>query len=635
MAQMLVWVEWILCIFAVLSIWYSVTDFKHAKKILIGRPLRTAELKSKRTKLHWLIALLILSGDLYTSVTYGPESAMTELASLGSKGVWIIIPITGTIVILLSILILSYIMGIVAYPNGGGAYAIAKDNFKAGWVPLIASSSLLIDYILTVAVSVCAGMEAIVSAYPILVPYETILAIFCVFILVVVNLRGLKEASRIFAWPTLGFMACMLTLIAAGLLDEFHNGFVKAATPQFGTLPEGFSILLVLKAFSSGCTALTGIETISNAVPVFQEPQQKNATKTYITIGIITAVTLLGFSFQLYVNGISEAANNTLVSQLASMYFGRGILYQIIMWFTFIALILAANSTFTGFSQLAAIVAEDGYLPRGLANRGDRLGFSNGIIILGAMASLLIVGFHAHTISLIPLFAIGVFISFSIAQYGLIRRWIKVKGRNWLLKLTVNMIGAIITSSVVLVFSITKFTGGAWIVLILLPIVIFFSLKIHRHYEEIAKEISLDASTFPIARKAITIVLVSGIQQIVNNSLSFAKSINSDVIAVYIGFDDEVIHEMEIKWENWGSPCRLVCLKSKYRSLIEPLARLIEVIQEKQDKGGGYIQVVIPEIFPVKWWQNLLHNHSALLLRVWLLHHKDIAVTTVPFHMEK
>ncbi len=635
MAHWLSWVEGLLIAFTVLAIWYAMTDIKQIKRMLIGRPLRTAELKGQQTKLHWIIALSILSGDLYTSITYGPESAMAELSVLGKNGIWLIVPIVILIIFLLCILILSYIMGIIAYPNGGGAYSIAKDNFKAKWIPLVASSSLLIDYSLTVAVSVSAAMEAIVSAYTKLLPYETLLAILCVFMLVFVNLRGIKESSNIFSWPMFAFMGCMITLITVGLADEFIGGVRKAATPEFGVFPEGFTTLLFLKAFSSACTALTGIETISNSVPVFRDPQQKNATKTYIAIGILTAATLLGFAFHLYVNGISSSPHNTLVSQLASTYFGRGILYQIIIWSTFIALILAANSTFTGFSQLAAIVADDGFLPRGLANRGDRLGYSNGIILLAAFASLLILGFHAHTNSLIPLFAIGVFLSFSVAQFGLIRRWLKVKGPYWQIKLVINIIGAIITSLVVVVFSVTKFMGGAWIILILLPIVISFSFAIHHHYEEIVKEISLEPDTFPVPGDMLTIVLVSGIQRIVNNSLSFAKSMNAKVIAVYIGFDDEAIHEMENKWKKWGSPCRLVCLKSKYRSLLEPLDRLIEVIEEGQERERGFVNIIIPELYPRKWWQTILHNHSALLLRVWILHHKNIAVTTIPFHMKK
>jgi amino acid transporter len=627
------WIEWIVGFCAVVSIWYSIHNFKGLKRKLLGRPLRTAELNSQHTKLHWFIALPILSADLYSSVSYGPESGLTELVALGPEAKWLLIPLTLATVTLLGILILSYIMGILAYPNGGGAYAIAKDNFKTKWISLVASSSLLIDYILTVAVSISAAMEAMVSAYNKLAPYETLLAVLCVFLLVIVNLRGVAESANIFAWPTLGFMACMIILIFVGFIDEFQHGFIKNATPHIGYMPKGLTTLLLLKAFSSTCSALTGIETISNSVPVFREPQQKNAIKTYIALGSITAITLLGFSFHLFVNGISVNPNNTMLSQLTSIYFGNGAVYQIIIWFTFVVLILAANSTFTGFSHLAAIVAGDGFLPRGLMNRGDRLGFSNGIIVLASLASLLIIGFEAHTYALIPLYAIGVFLSFTIAQFGLIRRWLKVKGPHWHVKLAVNMIGAVITTIVAIIFAVTKFLGGAWIVLVVLPIFVFFSFAIHRHYEEIALELKIDFDTIPITKQVLSIVLVSGVHRIVNNTLSFAKSINSNVIAVYIGYDDESIRNMERMWAEWGNPCRLVCLKSKYRSLLEPLARLIKIVEEKN--AGGIIHILIPQFIPIKWWHNLLHNHSALLLRVWFLQHKDIAITTVPYHLKK
>lgn len=628
--------ELLLTLLALAAIWFSVSNFNSFKRILIGRPMRTAELNAQHNKLFWFMALPILSADLYSSVSYGPESGMTELARLGYEAKWYIIPITISTIILLAILILSYIMGILAYPNGGGAYAIAKDNFKQRWVSLIASSSLLVDYILTVAVSVSAALEAVSSAYPAVAPYETILAILCVFILLVVNLRGVAESAKLFAWPTFGFMLSMLVLIFAGLFNEFKHGFVQPSTPPFGTVPQGLTTLLLLKAFSSACSALTGIETISNAVPIFRSPQQKNAIKTYIALGVITMITLLGFSYHLYVKGISPDPKNTMLSQLTGNYFGHGILYQIIIWFTFIVLILAANSTFTGFSQLAAIVASDGFLPRGLTNRGDRLGYSNGIIALAATASLLIIAFHAHTNALIPLYAIGVFLSFTIAQFGLIKRWKRVKGSHWKIKLAINTVGAIVTTIVAMIFAITKFTSGAWIVLIIIPLLIIGSLAIHHHYNDVANELRIDLKTIhPEMNTVITIVLVSGIHRVVQNTLSFAKSLgNENLLAVYVGFDDESMHKMEAKWAEWGSPCRLVTLKSKYRSVLEPLSRLINMIEEKEE-GKKQIQIVIPQFIPKKWWHNLLHNQTALLLRIWLLRRKDIVVTTVPYHLKK
>jgi amino acid transporter len=628
-------IEFLLAIIALMGIWFSISNFNSFKRLLIGRPMRTAELHAQHNKLLWYIALPILSADLYSSVAYGPEAGITELAKFGNEAKWYIIPITISTIVLLAILILSYIMGVLAYPNGGGAYAIAKDNFKQRWISLIASSSLLVDYILTVAVSVSAAVQAVASAYPIVTPYETVLAVLCVFLLLMVNLRGVAESAKIFAWPTFGFMACMLLLVFTGFFNETRHGFVQPSTPSFGTIPKGMTLLLILKAFSSACSALTGIETISNAVPIFREPRQKNAIKTYVALGTITAVTLLGFAYHLYVRGISPDPNNTMLSQLIGYYFGHNIIYQLIIWFTFIVLILAANSTFTGFSQLAAIVAADGFLPRGLTNRGDRLGYSNGIIVLAGIASLLIIAFRAQTNALIPLYAIGVFLSFTVAQFGLIKRWKRVKGSNWKIKFIINTVGGIITSVVAVIFGVTKFTGGAWVVLIVIPLIIFFSLAIHRHYQDIADELKIDLQSLkPEANRVITIVLVSGVHRVVHNTLSFAMGVSqADLIAVYVGFDDESIRKMEQKWEEWGNPCRLVTLKSKYRSVLEPLSRLIHLIEEKDLNAP--IQVIIPQFIAKKWWHNLLHNQTALLLRLWLMRHKDVVITTVPYHLKK
>jgi amino acid transporter len=628
------YIEVAMIIIFLTAVWFSFTNFNGFKHVLIGRPMRTTELYEKKNKLVWYLALPILSADLYSSVAYGPESGITELMELGNDAKWYIIPITIATVILLMILILSYIMGILAYPSGGGAYAIAKDNFQQRWLSLVASSSLLVDYILTVAVSVSAALEAVVSAYPFAAPYETPLAVFCVFLLLMVNLRGVADSARILAWPTIGFAVCMLLLVFTGLFDESQHGFIQPDTPPFGTVPKGITVLVILKAFSSACSALTGIETISNAVPIFREPPQKNAIKTYIALGIITTVTLLGFAFHLYVRGIAPKANDTMLSQLTAYYFGHSILYQLIIWSTFIVLILAANSTFTGFSQLAAIVAADGYLPRGLANRGDRLGYSNGIIVLAAAASLLIISFRAHTNSLIPLYAIGVFLSFTVAQFGLIKRWKRVKGRGWRNKLAVNTFGAIITTVVAVIFGVTKFTSGAWIVLIVIPALILASLAIHNHYLDIAEELKIDLKTMrPDTNKVISIVLISGVHRVVRNTLSFAKSTcPHNLVAVYVGFDDADIKRMETTWAEWGSPCRLLTLKSRYRSVLEPLSRLVHFIEEKEQ---AQIHIIIPQFIPRKWWHHLLHNQTALLLRLWLYRHKDVVITTVPYHLKK
>lgn len=631
-------VEW-LNIFVIIVVafvgWQAISHFNFVKRLLIGRPMKTEALRSNRTLLLWWIALPVLSADLYSSVAYGPESGMTELVQLGPGAKWLILPLTAATVVLLVILISSYIMGVIAYPNGGGAYAIAKNNFRQPWVAVTASSALLIDYVLTVAVSVSAAIASIASAYPAVSPYRTTLALICILALVIINMRGVADAASLLAWPTFLFMASMLALIFFGFADEMRHGFVQAATPAFGTVPKDLTVLLILKAFSSTCSALTGIETISNSVPIFREPKQKNAIKTYVALGIIEGVTLLGYAYHLYVRGISVNPNNTMLSQLAGVTFGHGWVYQLIIWSTFAVLILAANSTFNGFSQLAAIVASDGYLPRKLAQRGDRLSYSNGILMVAALASLLVAIFHSRTNSLIPLYAIGVFVSFTIAQVGLVRRWNRVKGRHWRAYRAINGIGAVVTAVVALIFAVTKFTGGAWMIIVILPLFVHFSLTISRHYQEVAGQLHIDlVKDRPVAHKVTSIVLISGIQRVVNNTLSFAKSLDTHVIAVYVGFDDASIEKVRKRWQEWGSPCELIVLKSQYRSLLAPIASFIRKLEAEKGKED-YIHILLPQFIMKKGWHNLLHNQSALILRTWLVLHKDVVVTTVPFHLKK
>ncbi|WP_067935873.1 APC family permease [Alicyclobacillus kakegawensis] len=627
------WLHPILVVLSIAALWYAITNFGTIKRVIVGRPMRTKELEQAHTKLVWWIALPILAADLYSSVAYGPEAGITELSALGPGVKWFIIPITAAAVCLLAVLITSYIMGVIAYPSGGGAYAIAKDNFRKPWMSLVAASALLTDYILTVAVSVSAGIEAMVSAYPRLLPYQTTLSIVCIFVILLVNLRGVSESATVFAWPTFIFMGLMLILIITGFVDELHHGFVQNSTPPFGTIPHGLTVLLSLKAFSSACSSLTGLETISNSVPIFRD-RSNGAIKAYIVLGVLTGVTLLGFAYHIYVKGVSVDPHNTMLSQLAGVYFGHGVIYQLLIWSTFVVLILAANSTFTGFPQLAALVASDDYFPRTLRIRGDRLGYSNGMIVLAALSALLIEAFHAQTNALIPLYAIGVFVAFTVAQIGLTRRWIRVKGPKWRIKVTINTIGAFVTAVVAIIFAITKFLDGAWIVLIVLPALVIAEIAIRRHYDQIAEELRIDLKNMrPGKHHVVSLILVSGIHRVVLNTVQFAKSLNSDVIAVYVGFDEESIERMERKWEEWGAPCRLVTLKSEYRSVLGPLSRFVQRIQTWEGGKPDHINIYIGQFIPKRWWHYILHNQTAFLLRTWLLKNKDVVITTVPYHL--
>ncbi|MCF8564554.1 APC family permease [Alicyclobacillus tolerans] len=627
------WIHPVLICIAILAVFFALFNFGSVKRALIGRPMRSRELHQSHTKLVWLIALPILAADLYSSVAYGPEAGITELAGLGANAKWLILPITVATVILLTMLIVSYMMGVIAYPSGGGAYAIGKDNFKNQIISLIAASALLVDYVLTVAVSVSSGVQTMASSYPILAPHEVLLSLLCVFIILLVNLRGVSESARIFAFPTLFFMGLMLFFIGRGFVNEFHHGFVQPVTPPFGALPQGLTAMLLLKAFSSACSSLTGIETISNSVPIFREGKS-GAIKAYIALGTITGVTLLGFAYHLYAKGISVNPNNTMFSQLAGSYFGHGVIYQVLIIFMFIVLILAANSTFTGFPQLSALLAKDGFLPRSLAFRGDKLGYSNGMIALAALSALLIEVFHAQTNALIPLYAIGVFVAFTIAQTGLTIHWFKVRGKLWRTKATVNAFGAIVTALVAVIFSVTKFTGGAWVVLVVLPILVLGAWKIRKHYDQVAEELRIDLDiVHPTQHHVLSVVLISGIHRVVVNTISFAQSTTQDVIALYIGFDDESIERMEKKWEQWGAPCRLVTVKSEYRSLLLPLSKFIRRLENYEGGTPDHIQLLIGQFVPRKWWHYALHAQTSILLRTWMLQHKDVVVTTVPYHL--
>ena len=634
MSTVWVWIHPVLLVLAVMAIIYAVVNFSSVKRVLIGRPIRSRELNDNHNRLLWFVALPILAADLYSSVAYGPEAGITELTNLGPDVKWMILPVTFATVMLLGMLITSYIMGVIAYPSGGGAYAIAKDNFKSSSASLIAASALLIDYVLTVAVSVSAGIQAIASAYPVVAPQATLLSILCVVIILLVNLRGVSESATIFAWPTIIFMVMMLILIGVGFSNEFTHGFIQAHTPPFGIFPKTLTTLLLLKAFSSACSALTGLETISNSVPIFRDPAKKGAIKAYIALGIITAVTLLGFAYHLYVQGISVNPNVTMLTQLSALYLGHGFLFQVMTWSTFLVLILAANSTFTGFPQLAALVAADGFLPRALSLRGDRLGYSNGMIVLAALSAILIEVFNAQTNALIPLYAIGVFVAFTVAQLGLTRLWLRTKSSKWQFKALINAVGAFVTALVAAIFAITKFTGGAWIVLIILPMLILSAMAVRKHYNQIADELRIDIhDNHPQEHQIISIVMVSSINRVVLNTLSFAQSIHTEVIALYIGFDDESVAKMEKKWEEWGCPCRLVAIKSEYRSLLIPLSRFLKRVEIGTGGKPDHIHVLIPQFVPKKWWHYILHNHTSLMIRAWLLRHKDVIVTTLPYHL--
>lgn len=603
------------------------------KRLLIGRPLKSNELGEQ--KLNKKKALAILSSDALSSVAYGPEQILLVLITISGAALWYSIPIGIGVLVLLTALILSYRQIIFAYPHGGGAYVVSKENL--GIYPgLVAGGSLLVDYILTVAVSVSAGTDALTSAFPILHEHKVGIAVAFVILITILNLRGVTESATVLAYPVYLFVLALFILLGVNM----YNILTGNASPEFhapiGTPVAGISLFILLRAFASGSSALTGVEAISNAIPNFKDPAPKNAAKTLMAMGILLAVLFSGIVFLAYYYGITPTAQETVVSQIASQTFGRNIMYFFIQGTTALILILAANTGYSAFPLLAVNLAKDKFIPRMFTVRGDRLGYSNGILILGVLSIVLIIVFHGQTESLIPLYAVGVFIPFTLSQTGMMVKWIREKTAGWVTKLIINTIGALISFTVFLIFFVTKFVQ-IWPVLIFLPLIVYLFLRIKKHYDAVGEQLRITTCEPPIEIKGNVVILpVSGITHVVEHSLNYAKSLSADqIIAVYIPFEREELTRFEEKWNKWRPDVRLVTINSPYRSIIHPLSKFIDTIQRKAAESNYQVTVVIPQFIPKKSWQNLLHNQTSFMIRTYLLYRKDVIVTTVPYHLKK
>ncbi|MFB9758288.1 APC family permease [Ectobacillus funiculus] len=611
----------------------NVVRYSMLKKALIGRPLKTRELGEQ--KLGRLKALAILSSDALSSVAYGPEQVLLVLSTIGLIAFWYSVPIGIGVLVLLAALILSYRQIIYAYPHGGGAYIVSRDNLgeNAG---LIAGGSLLVDYILTVSVSVSAGTDAITSAFPQFHDHKVAIASALVVLITILNLRGVTESASVLAYPVYLFVLALLILISTGVWQILSGQAPTNVHTPVGTVVPGISLFLLLRAFSSGCSALTGVEAVSNAVPNFKEPAARNAVSTLVMMGFILAILFSGIMFLAYWLGITPKHEETVVSQMASEVFGRNFMYYIVQGTTALILVLAANTGFSAFPLLAVNLATDKYIPRMFLIRGDRLGYSNGIIILGIASILLIVAFRGETEQLIPLYAVGVFIPFTLSQTGMIVKWIREKPASWLYKMIVNLIGALICLTVVLIFFITKF-AQVWSVLIFLPIIIYAFHKIKNHYEAVGEQLRIAPGKEEVLQWEgnVVIVPVAGITKVVENSLNYAKLTGDTVIAVYVAFDPESEKRMEEKWKEWKPDIRLVTLHSEYRSLTRPIARFIDLAMKKATESNHTVTVLIPQFITKKRWHDALHNQSSLLLRLYLIYQKNVIVTTVPYRLKK
>jgi amino acid transporter len=595
----------------------------------VGSPLATAQARHER--LSPASGLAVFSSDALSSVAYATDEILLILILAGTVALHYSIPIGVAISILILIVVSSYRQTILAYPQGGGAYIVSKDNLGT-LAALVAGGALLIDYVLTVAVSVTAGVAALTSAFPALYDHRVLLGILCIGIITTANLRGIRESGKIFAVPTYVFIVSLGGMLGYGFIRWVLDWELPAA-PDVAVDPvQGMTVFLMLRAFSAGCAALTGVEAVSDGVPAFKPPEARNARIVLAWLGAILVTLFLGITFLSRHYHVVPRPEETVVSQVARQIFGGGLLYYEIQTVTMLILVLAANTAFADFPRLAYFLARDGFLPRQFGNRGDRLVFSNGILILASMAALLIILFGGDTHALIPLYAVGVFISFTLSQSSMVRRWLSRREEGWRWRWWVNAIGATVTGLVMLVIAVTKFTQGAWIVVLLIPLLVMAFLAMRRHYSAVAGQLSLEEYGGPPPLQNIVLVLVGDLHRGVVEALQYARTLSPSVKAVYVELDPERTRRLEEKWGKWGLGVPLVVLASPYRSLLSPF---LEYVDSLLSRGEHIvITVVLPEFIPARWWQQLLHNQTALLIKGALLFRRRVVVVDVPFHLK-
>ncbi len=614
--------------------------FGRVKRTVIGAPLTTASAAHERlTKIK---ALAVLSSDALSSVAYATEEILRVLLlSAGLAFLDVSLPIGVAIVALLVIVGVSYRQTIKAYPHGGGSYIVAKDNL--GTIPaLTAGAALLIDYILTVAVSISAAVAAMVSAFPELHDHIVSIGILLVVLVTVLNLRGIRESGSIFAVPTYLFLVGIFAMLAIGFVRNAMDGFAVTPPPAEAEAFAGsgaLTVFVILRAFSSGCAALTGVEAISDGVPAFKPPEWKNARTTLTAMIVILAITFSGITFLAHQFGAypmsaEESGYETVVSQISkSVFDGENAGYYYIQFATMAILVLAANTAYSDFPRLAYFLARDKFLPSQFTFRGDRLAYTTGIITLGVMAAIVLATFGGETERLIPLYALGVFTSFTISQLGMVARWRRLRERGWQSGLAINLAGATATGIVAIVVGLTKFTHGAWIVCVLIPLLILGLRGIYTHYTEAATEMAAQTPLDSAEIRHTIIVPIAAINRVARQTLAYAKSVSPNVTAVHITDDEAEIEAMRASWTALGTDVPLVIIESPYRSLVGPLLAYIDEID--QQRADDTITIILPEFITRRWWEHLLHNQTALRIKAALLFRPGTVVTSVPYHLER
>lgn len=603
------------------------------KRLFIGKPLKSAE--NDEHKLSRFAALALLSSDALSSIAYGTEQIVVVLVTLSAAAIWYSLPIAAFVIILLISLTLSYRQIIHAYPHGGGAYVVSSENLgrNAG---LLAGGSLLVDYMLTVAVSVSAGAEAIISAIPALYGHQVAISIGIVILITLMNLRGLRESASFLMLPVYSFIAIITLLIVVGLFKIVTGAQPLNATALPGAVVPGISIALVLRAFSSGSSSLTGVEAISNAVPFFKKPRAKNAAGTLALMATILGFFFVGITFINYWYGIVPKEEVTVLSQIGKAVFGQNILYYLLQFATALILAVAANTGFSAFPVLAYNLAKDKFMPHMYMDRGDRLGYSNGILTLAAGSIVLLLIFQGSTERLIPLYSIGVFIPFALSQSGMVVKWRK-ETKNWLPKSIANIVGAFISFAIIAILFIYRL-GDIWPFFIIMPVLIYAFYRVNTHYKNVAEQLRLeDGAQLHEFDGNTVIVLVGNVTKANVGALNYARSIGDYVVAMHVSMDENVEKEKEIQEEfkKHFSDVRLSIVHSSYRSLQNPILRYVDLVSKNATKHNYSTTVLVPQFVPNKRWQNILHNQTSLRLRIRLAWRENIIVATYSYHLKK
>ena len=602
------------------------------KRWLVGPPMPLAQARHER--LGKSLALAVFASDPLSSVAYATEEILLVLILAGSAALSYSLPIALGIATLLAVVVISYRQTVAAYPQGGGAYLVAKDNL--GVLPaLVAAAALLVDYVLTVSVSVVAGIAALTSAAPALHRYRVVLSILAVTGIALGNLRGVRESGRLFAAPTYFFVVSILVMVGYGLVGAVFNWLPEAPYQPHPPGLEGLSLFLLLRSYAAGCTALTGVEAVSNGVQALKSPEGRNAQTVMTWLGAISITMFLGITYLAYDFGIVPGGDETVVSKIAHRVFGDGVPYYTVQIATLLILVLAANTSYADFPRLSSILARDRFVPRQFANQGDRLVFSNGILVLSGFAVLLIVVFGGDTHALLPLYAVGVFMSFTLSQTGMVRRWLRLREAGWQWRVWVNGLGAVVTGVVLLTLAVTKFAEGAWIVVLVIPILVAIFLLMHRHYDEVAVELSLEGFEPPPEFQHTVLVLVGDVHRGVVRAVQYARTLAPTAVvrAVFVETDPARTARVEEKWSAWGFGVPLVVLTSPYRSLLRPLLDYIDHIHARGE--DQMVTIVLPEFLPRRWWQHALHNQTALLVKGALLFRPNTVVADVPYLLRR